>query len=388
MGNAHILPSRFGSTVAAIYSVAAAEQLERVPGIHALLSRLIPGAVVEEVHAMGADDTSTGDATTKEVGYGVPFRIAVRERSGRRRQFVFHTATPDDFGHDRRSDRAGNMLLAYDTFGSIPKHVAPLDVGAINPDGSLQSVRDSGEFYLLTEYAHGRLYADDLRRLAEGKAVGASDRARCDQLAGYLASLHSSKLDGATLYRRSIRDLVGKGEGIFGMIDGYPAEVPAAPGGRLRAIEQRCVDWRWRLRHSENRLARIHGDFHPFNILFDEKDDLTPLDAARGCLGDPADDVACLSINYVFFALDHERAWLGGLRELWYRFWDKYMAATSDEELLNIAPPFFAWRALVLANPRWYPRLSAPARDALLGAAERALDHRRLDPSSVEKVFK
>ena len=337
---------------------------------------------------MGAHDTSTGDATTKEVGYGVPFRIAVRERSGRRRQFVFHTTIPDDFGHDRRSDRAGNMLLAYDTFGSIPKHVAPLDVGAINPDGSLQSVRDSGEFYILTEYAPGRLYAEDLRRIAEGRGLDPNDRARCDQLADYLASLHSSKLDGPALYRRSIRDLVGGGEGIFGMIDGYPADVPAAPLGRLRAIEQRCMEWRWILRGHEDRLSRIHGDFHPFNILFDEKGGLTLLDAGRGCQGDPADDATCLAINYVFFALDHEVAWLGGLRELWYRFWDKYMAATRDDELLNIAPPYFAWRALVLANPRWYPRLSAPARDGLLGAAEQALHNRRLDPSSVEKVFK
>ena len=32
-------------------------------------------------------------------------------------ELVFHTASPNDFGHDRRSDRAQEMLLAFDTFG-------------------------------------------------------------------------------------------------------------------------------------------------------------------------------------------------------------------------------------------------------------------------------
>ena len=74
------------------------------------------------------------------------------------------------------------------------------------------------------------------------------------------------------------------------------------------------------------------------------------------------------------------------MRELWYRFLGTYLGSTGDDELVNIAPPFFAWRALVLANPRWYPRLSDASRDGLLSVAERALDERRLDPISVEAV--
>jgi hypothetical protein len=55
--------------------------------------------------------------------------------------------------------------------------------------------------------------------------------------------------------------------------------------------------------------------------------------------------------------------------------------------VLETAPPFLAWRALVLASPRFYPHLSAPARDVLLSFAERALDAPPLDPGSAEALF-
>jgi Phosphotransferase enzyme family len=100
--------------------------------------------------------------------------------------------------------------------------------------------------------------------------------------------------------------VIAGSEGIFGIIDGYPRDVPAAPPGRLQAIERHCLDWRWKLRSRRERLARTHGDFHPFNIVFDERSQIALLDASRGCEGDPADDVACLAINYLFFAFDAE----------------------------------------------------------------------------------
>jgi hypothetical protein len=356
--------------------------------LHRLLTQLHPGAVVERVVPLGDDHAENDEATAKGIGYGVPVRLTVRDKDGSRRELVFHTARANDFDHDRRSDRAKNMLLAYDTFGGIPNHVAAIDVGAVAKDGSLLSLRDTGEFYLLTEFAQGRIYADDLRRIATDKQATPRDYARCEAVAVHLATLHAEKGGRPALYRRAIRNLVGDGEGIYGMIDGYPDGVPAAPPERLRAIERSCVDWRWKLREREHRLSRIHGDFHPFNILFDEQDRLTSLDASRGCLGDPADDTTCLAVNYVFFALEHEGAWHGGLGEMWRRFWRCYLDRTGDHELLEVAPPYLAWRALVIANPVWYPAMHENVRDSLLRLAEEALDAGRLDLDSAERLFR
>jgi hypothetical protein len=363
----------------------------RPDAIRQLVAQLWPGARVRRIAPMGADHAAAGEITAKGMGYGVPLRLSVDGPDGQRRELVWHTARADRFNHDRRADRAAEMLLAFDTYGSVPGHVAAVDIGVIGGDGALRSLRDAGELYLLTEFAEGEVYATDLRRIAHERTVTEQDVRRCDRLVDRLVSIHRCALpadtDRALVYGRAIRDLVGNGEGIFGIVDGYPRDAPGAPPERLQAIESRCGRYRWMLRDRHHRLARTHGDFHPFNIVFDGADRLALLDSSRGSMGDPADDVACLAINYVFFALEDPACWKRGLGRLWQRSWQRYLDATGDRELLEVAPPFLAWRALVIANPVWYPTLPAACRDALFGLAERALDAGRLDPESAETLF-
>jgi hypothetical protein len=300
---------------------------------------------------------------------------------------VFRTATANDYGHDRRSDRAQQILLAYDTFESIPAHVQAVDVGAVLQGGRLISLEGATELYLLTSYAPGTLYAEDLRGIAETGVVTGRDLARAETLAHYLVRLHDERAGCPAQYARAIRDLVGHGEGIFGIVDGYPPGTPAAPPERLAAIEHRCLDWRWRLRGRSDRLARTHGDFHPFNVVFSRGTHFSLLDASRGARGDPADDVTCMAINYLFFALDHPTSWEGALGVLWHRFWSTYLDVTGPD-VLTAAAPYLAWRGLVLASPAWYPDLSTEARDRLLGLCERALDAPRFDPDWAGELFR
>ncbi len=356
------------------------------PALRHAVERALPGGRVTSVTALGPD-TESHDATHKAAGYGVPLRIDAVDAGGKPHRFVFHTASPGVFGHDRRADRAAEMLLAFDDFPKIPGHVEAVDVGAIaRSSGELVSLRDAGELYLLTRWAEGHVYAEELRALAARGRLEDRDARHCEALAGYLARLHEPR-DDAAAWRRSVRDLVGSGEGIFGIIDGYPDDAPGAPPERLRAIERRCVDWRWRVVNRSDRLRRTHGDFHPFNLVFDSEDRLVTLDASRGCLGDAADDLCALSINYVFFALGHAGAWRNGLRPLWYRVWNGWMALTGERDVLDFAAPWLAWRGLVLANPAWYPDVGENERRALLGFVEHVLDAPRLDLDAADSVF-
>lgn len=343
------------------------------PGLEQLVEQLFPGGRLLEAVPLSVDASAAAEGTHKGAGYGLPQRLRVAKADGAELDLVFRVASPNDFGHDRRSDRAGGAVLAFDDFQRMPRHIRALDVGAIRFDGSLVSLRESGEFYLLTSWAPGTLYADDLRRIAREGRVTSGDVARCEALARFLVDLHR-RPEGTrpAQYVRAVRDLIGHGEGIYGVIDGYPPDVPGAAGARLNALECRCAEWRWRLRGHEGRLVRTHGDFHPFNVVFDQGDDFTALDASRGALGDGADDVTAMAINYLFFALEHPRSWSQGLGVLWRRFWA--ISVAHDSALPSVAPPFFAWRALVLANPVFYPALAAEARDRLLGFVEHVLD--------------
>lgn len=357
-----------------------------MPRVRERIAQLYPGAELIAIEALAPDTGATSDSTGKAAGYGLPVRITLIDR-GTKRELVWRVASSNEFGHDRRSDRAAGMIQAFDDFAQMPRHVRPVDLGVIGTRGDLISIADATEHYLITTFASGRIYAGDLRRIASEGTATPLDIVRTDALAAYLANLHVPVGAPGARYRRAVRDLVGSGEGIFGIVDGYPADTPGAPASRLRELEAKCVEWRWRLRDHDERLVRTHGDFHPFNIVFESGTDFTVLDASRGGCGDPADDLTALAINYVLFALDAPLSWLHGFGVLWQHWWHRYLALRPDLDVLTTAPPFFAWRALVVCNPTFYPRLSRRGRDRLLGFAEDLLDAKELDPAWAEELF-
>ena len=122
-------------------------------------------------------------------------------------------------------------------------------------------------------------------------------------------------------------------------------------------------------------------------MLFDQGTKLSLLDTSRGSVGDPADDVCAMAINFGFFALGHANAWRDALGSLWYGFWERYAALTRDAGLCDVAAPFLAWRGLVLANPKWYPALETGDRDRILSFVEKVLGSARFDPRMAEEFF-
>jgi len=101
----------------------------------------------------------------KEGGYGVPHRVSWDGPSGPRR-FVLETVRPGPFGHEDPSDRAGILLRAYEDYGTLPRHVRAVDVGAFRQSGPAVSLGGCGEIFILTEFAEGEPYACDFDRIA------------------------------------------------------------------------------------------------------------------------------------------------------------------------------------------------------------------------------
>jgi aminoglycoside phosphotransferase (APT) family kinase protein len=184
-----------------------------------------------------------------------------------------------------------------------------------------------------------------------------------------------------------LRDLIGHGEGIMGLTDSYPKDAPYVSESELRSIEEEANRWRWRLKPMSHRLSRVHGDFHPFNVIFEQGVTIHLLDRSRGEWGEPADDVSCMSINYNFFALQRWGRLDGVFRELHDRFWDKYLQKRQDKELAQVIQPWLAWRALVLANPLWYPTISEDVRRRMLSFARQVMSIESYDYRHVNQYL-
>jgi hypothetical protein len=318
----------------------------------------------------------------KEFGYGNPLLVEA-QIAGQLDRLVLHTVRPDKFGHERRSDRAGNILLDYDTFNKLPQHVPCLGIGALTETGDMLSLEDAGEFFLITHYTPGQLFAQDLKKLLEGDALLPEDKERALALSDYLVEIHAEKHTNTALYHRCVRDLLGHGEGIMGLIDSYPADFTIAPPTRLQAIEHRLIDWRWFIRGRSYRLSQVHGDYHPWNVLFQPDNTFYLLDRSRGEWGEPADDVSAMSVNFIFFSLQRYGSLHGSFRVLFELFWDQYLQGTHDVEISSVIQPFYAWRALVLAHPVWYPNLNYETRQMLFTFIENVLADEWFDPKRV-----
>jgi len=289
----------------------------------------------------------------KELGkgvYGTAYLIDFNAGDENKR-LVLKTMNRGGFGHDFKADIAQNLILAHDTFNKLPKHIKSYDVVAAGEE--ISSVGIAEDYYILLEEAIGTQYNDDLDRIGK-EGLKEEDKEKARKLAEYLAELHKEKHPDQALCTRRARDLVGHGEYIMGVLDGYPRGEFLNAGERADIVK-RCVDWWQKLQDYSERFCVVHGDYHPFNILFKEDGDFLLLDRSRGEFGEPAEDIASLAINYLFWALVKYGKLENEFKELWDIFFSTYLEKTKDKELLKVIQPFFAFRALVVANPVFYP---------------------------------
>ena len=327
----------------------------------------------------------TGDL--KAYGYGRPIQIDLLLDRVPRSYVLSTMRGGPGFGHDHMADRAGALIWAHDAYGKLPRHVKSVDAGFITREGELQSAGRAEEYFLLMEKVDGAAYWLDLERIRAEGNVTSMDLERATALSAYLAAIHREKGDDAQLYFRRTRDLVGHGEGIMGILDGYPADYPLLPAKQQYLIETGCVAWRHHLKEKAKRLSIVHGDFHPWNILFRGGTDFTLLDRSRGEWGEPADDVAALSINYLFFSLLRSGRMEGAFAQLFDRFYSDYFDRTQDLELNQVIPPFFVFRSLVIASPLWYPDVAEELRLKFYRFVQAMLRVEQFDPTNVNRYL-
>jgi hypothetical protein len=262
--------------------------------------------------------------------------------------------------------------------------VRSVDVGSFTGDGeSLKSLGDCCEFFILTDYVDGTPYQSDLDRIRETCELSNLDEERCVALADYLAGVHSvKKKDSHELYVRRVRDVLGHGDGVFGVTDSLTGRSGYVDEKYFVNLEKMCVDWRWYLKHKTHRLSQVHGNFHPSNVMFRQALDFTVLNRLGGEWGEPADDVSALTMSYVFYSLQMiamAGEMTGPFERLFLLFWRNYLDKTGDEEILTVIQPFYAKYSLILASLMSHPQLPAKVRAQLLEFAVKVLKAKKFD---------
>lgn len=339
-------------------------------------------AKLTRVAELGGDGVKEG---AKAFGYGKPLLLEF-ELDGKTAAAVLETMKGDTFGHEFPHDRAQALLLAHSAYNKLPRHVKAVDVGAFTKGGELRSLGDYEEFFILVEKAEGTPYYKDLERILREKTLTRLDELRCKALSNYLVEIHKPRKDAPNLYLRRLRELFGHGECIMGLIDNYPEGF--VEEGLLYSIAEKCFKKIWGMRRKTHRLRQVHGDFHPWNVLFKAGAAFAVLDRSRGEWGEAADDLAAMSVNYLFFSLQAYGRLEGPFEKLFSTFVGNYLDETGDEEILEVIQPFYAWRGLVLASPVWYPNLKPDVRRRLFNFVVNVLESDRVEPKEVNSYLK
>jgi hypothetical protein len=345
-------------------------------GMKAKIEKFLKGKYGQDCRLLSVERIGTGI-------HGTAYLLKFRHDGGERR-LIMKTLFPSGFGHDHFSDRAQVLLLANSNYNEMPGHIKTADIAGETPE-ELISLKQVREFYLFMEEARGSSYFKDLDEILRRGELTENDRKRVKGLAQTLAKIHEVKYTGEnadTLYRRRIRELIGHGECIMGIIDAYD-KVKFATEKDLVEYAGECLRLWGKIRDKSDRLCRVHGDYHPGNIWFDG-DRLTLLDRSRGSWGEPADDISCLGINYIYYALKDCDAFKGPFSELFHIFMKAYMEQRQDDGFFEVAQPFFAFRALVLANPQFYQDDSVETKKRLLSFGRSTINTERFDPEKIQ----
>jgi len=298
------------------------------------------------------------------------------------------------WGHDYMSDRASVLLLQHMLYNAAPKNtcIPSIDVVAVLKNGSLVSIGDAVEFIQLVEpltEEHGRPYVEHLLELSRRGSLTRKDEDMCIKCVEYLSTLHSEKTSDRNLYVRHIRDLIGHGEMLMGVIDTYQDNIDFISDEEICRIEVEAVKWRSRLKKKTHRLSRIHGDFHPFgNIRFKPDGSIVAVDLSREMYGEPADDVTALTINYLFISVWQHGSLEDSFRRLFKLFYEEYISRTGDEEILRVVQPFYAFRGMVVVHPIYYPEIRKEQRRMLVNFVLNVLEEDEFNPEGIDRYLK
>lgn len=315
--------------------------------------------------------------------HGMGFEVRFLHQ-GDEHTVVVKTLFPENFGHDYPSDRAQVLLMAHQSYNLMPRHVRSIDVLGMTNEG-LIPIGPALDFYIIMDEASGTPYFADLDRILETKEVTDEDLARVDILADFMAEMHAEKEDNPILYRRKIRDTVGHGECLMGVIDTYP-DVEFTSNIEMTQIVMKAVRWWGKIKNHTYRLSTTHGDFHPGNIWWDGTE-FTLLDRSRGLVGDPADDVSALTINYIVYGLQATPDFSGPFRQLFDRFFERYIEKSGDIDIFRVLAPFYAFRGVVVSNPIFYPDVSDRVRRKIFNFMQNILDEEEFKVDHASDYF-
>lgn len=244
------------------------------------------------------------------------------------------------------------------------------------------------EALLALALGQGRRLTEALAGVAIEGLSHETEAALFASLARLLVRQHGgAESSGTSGYQRALRSLLGGPDGVLVLLDSLPLGPAGYEASRLQAFERRWLGWRWRLRERGDRLRTVHQGLRLERIMVLPPGEVVMFEP-RFEPGDPAVDLSAVAVGLLELGAREPLAWPDGYKPLFDVFWSTYLSHSGDHELLDVAPPFLAWRALQAASPLSPSPLPPAAQRKLFAFAEEVLAQRSFDPDVMSGLMR
>jgi hypothetical protein len=317
-------------------------------------------------------------------GYSIKFEL-----NNKNKILILKSLFKENLGMDHYSDRAASLIEAHDNYNKMDSHVKSIDVISQKENNDLVSIGDSKEFYILMEEAKGKNLFNDFEEAKKYGKLSIVTENKIKIISDFLVKLHKNKHKSISLYRRKIRDTIGSGGSLIGILDMHPdSDFEKFKYEWIKIVNKSLIFWN-KSRNLHYRLCEIHGDYHPGNLWFEEEK-LIVLDRARGRFGEPADDITAFLVNPIMYSLILYNKFKGSFKEIFDVFWNNYFKQTTDREMRKIMAPYIAFRIAVVTNPIFYndeyfggKNRAYFVRKKLINFALNVLNDKEFDPQKI-----
>jgi len=322
-------------------------------------------------------------------GFSLKFKINNKDNT-----LILKSLFTQNLGMDYYSDRAASLIDAHANYNSMEHHVKSEDVIAYNEDTSLTSIGKAREFYLVMEEAKGKSLFSDFDEIKKTNQLSEQTKNKIKIISDFLVKLHANKHTSTPLYRRKMRDTIGSGGSLMGLLDMHPEQAFSQFKKEWLEIVMRSINFWGLSRNLSKRLCETHADYHPGNLWFDNEK-FTILDRARGRYGEPADDITAFIVNPILYAVITSKKFTGPFKEIFDIFWNNYFRQTKDREMRKVIAPYLAFRVAVVTNPLFYNDESLGGKESandvrkqLITLALNALKDKEFDPKKINEYLK
>lgn len=279
---------------------------------------------------------------------------------------------------DYLADNVGYLMLQHQISQLHPTHINSLDVVCYGEEVRTVSVDGIENVFQVMEFAEGKSYIDFILEIAKEENLSKKQKDIIENIAKYMSRIHEIKpleISEEILkhyYWRHSQDYIGS-EVFMDIMDVWDND-KLLDAEEKTEIMSNLFRIRESLRSEYKRCSMIHSDLHPDNIRIQEDLTIRPLDSARAMWGEPADDLASMLANFIYFSLKNHKKMSGAYLEAYNLLLNKYIDLTKDEAIHKHAQMYLPVRLLILSHPQFFDQDSQELKLQLINLTKDILN--------------